>query len=681
MKLLFLIIISFFISPLDSLLKISGELEETKLIDSLISIGFKYENTDPDLATKFAYEALNRAQQKKYSQGIADSKYLLANIHLNTGNYEAVIDTLQMILPFYNRNNNKLRIAKTLKLLGDANLRLGDIENALLYYQQSKKIVESSSDKELENEYNTFYPHLLNSIGLVYRHTQQFQSALSFFNQALYTHNKVNNVDGQIAILNNIGLLYHDLDKFDSSLVYFKKAYLLAKDSNNERLLATASNNIGEAYHLSGKNNEAIKYLLEAYSIYNRYQDKNSILRTLFIISQINQQSGDYETALNNLEISRALAEEIGLKKELIPIYFQISLIYERLGKNTTALSYYKKYSEVKDLVFDLEKEQYLSQMQANLKLEEEKNKNHLNELQLDYKNTQLVIATIGIIILIIATIIIFSLYKIKQKSNKIVVQQKDEITKVNAELQIRNSQINEQNKSLKELNATKDKFFSIIAHDLKSPLGIIINISEYIINNSKNISNNETFELIERVKSSGYSLLTLLDNLLEWSKAQTGNIKFTPIKVDLRKTIFECIYLYKKQAAEKNITIHNNVKEKFEIIADKYMLEVIIRNLISNALKFTNENGNIHINAEINNSSIIASVEDDGIGIPPEIIPDLFDIGENVTRLGTKSEKGNGLGLILCKEFIEKHNGQILVESIVDKGTKVTFTLGNQNN
>lgn len=655
------------INPVDSVLKVNSELEETALIDSLISIGFNYAYSNPKIAYEFANEALNRSIKIQYTFGIAESKYLKASIDLNMGNYRVALDSSLKILNYYVQTGNMIKAAKTNKLIGDSYLRISEFDKAMESYNKAKQIIDNNKDTKFEKEFNLLLPHLLLSMGLIYNHREKFDDALDYFWKALNLSRKFNDVQLETAAYINIGLLHHEQDKFDSSLFYFRNAYNLAKSSNNQRFLATASNNIGEALHFLNRNDEAIKYLLEAYSIYEQYSDKNSIFRTLFVIAQIYSKSGDYENALKNLEISKELAKETGSKKELIPIYYQLSFVSEKLGKITDALAYYKLYSLYKDSIYDLEKEQLLAEMQANIKLEEEKNKNKINEIKLESQSRMLILLIIGLIITLILLFVIFYFLRNKIKINKTIAQQKEEIAKVNLEL--------------KELNATKDKFFSIIAHDINSPLAIITNVSDYLINNSDNISNKETNELIERIKITSQSLSNLLNNLLEWSKAQTGNIKFKPEKINLHNIVFEVTFIFRKNAADKGITIENNIDKNIEIIADKYMLEVILRNLISNALKFTPSNGKVSINAINVRNSLLISVEDTGIGIPEELIPKLFEIGENTTRFGTNNERGNGLGLILCKEFIEKHNGKIWVESQVGIGSKFIFTLNNSIN
>ncbi len=669
MQILLFYLIFIFLSknPLDSVIKVKSHLEETVLIDSLISIGFSYTDFDFVTASAFANEAMNRSLKILYKNGIADSKYLLASIHFYQGNFKAAIDTSTKILTYYQKINEKLKEVKTLKLIGDSYFKMSEYDLAISLYNQAKKIIDTHKDDKLKNDINKILPKLLVSIGLLYAERGDIDIASEYYWNALSIAKKTNEINVETSVYINFGTLHFNIDKFDSALFYFKKANKLARENNNQRFLLRTLTNMGQVLNFLNRSDEALKCLLEAYNILENYDDKLSMYNTLFTISQIYMKTGDYANALRNLESSKELALEIGNKRDLIPIYYQLALANEKLNKITSAIAYYKLYAQLKDSLYDIEKESLYAELQANMRLEDEKNKNKINEITIESQNKIMLILIISLIFSLILLFIIIFLLRIKTRIYKKIAQQKDEITKVNLELN--------------ELNATKDKFFSIIAHDIKSPLAIITNVSEYLLSNSTNISSKETNELIERIKVTSQSLSNLLENLLEWSRSQTGKIKFNPQMIDLHNLIFETTFLLRKTAANKGIIIENNVNKDTKVYADRYMLEVIMRNLVSNAIKFTPENGKVSINATNDINGIKISVEDNGIGIPEDMIPKVFDIKESIIRPGTNNERGTGLGLILCKEFIEKHNGKIWFESQINVGSKFIFTLNSLNN
>jgi signal transduction histidine kinase len=228
----------------------------------------------------------------------------------------------------------------------------------------------------------------------------------------------------------------------------------------------------------------------------------------------------------------------------------------------------------------------------------------------------------------------------------------------------------------LKELNASKDKFFSIIAHDLKNPFSSIIGISEILKEETKASANFVLENYATIINNSAVQTFMLLENLLEWANSQRGKIQFTPVSIDLNVLISEEFNILYDRAKEKRIELINSLQDNLMIIADKNMIKTILRNLISNAIKFTNKNGEVEVKALINNVNLEISVSDNGIGMSEEIKVKLFKLDGNLSTRGTEDEKGTGLGLILCKEFVEKHGGKIWVESEEGKGSVFRFTI-----
>ncbi len=231
-------------------------------------------------------------------------------------------------------------------------------------------------------------------------------------------------------------------------------------------------------------------------------------------------------------------------------------------------------------------------------------------------------------------------------------------------------------NNQLKSLNSTKDKLFSIIAHDLKSPFNSIIGFSELLINNLHNYTDDKIDEFIGQINLSAKSTLSLIDNLLVWANTQMGHIEYKPEHIDLLSIVQETIEQLRVTAKIKNISISFFQTEDYIVFADKNMLEIVLRNLISNAIKFSKPNGKIAIYAISINNQIEITVSDSGVGIGKDILSKLFTDNENITTNGTANEKGSGLGLMICKEFVEQLGGKIWVESEVGIGSEFKFTV-----
>lgn len=228
----------------------------------------------------------------------------------------------------------------------------------------------------------------------------------------------------------------------------------------------------------------------------------------------------------------------------------------------------------------------------------------------------------------------------------------------------------------LQEAIYTKDKFFKIIAHDLRSPIAQMIQFSILIEQNYHSISEDKMRRFIKALKNNSLNSSKLLDNLLTWSLSQTGGIVFNPTQFTMSEIIDETLYLLKSQAETKDITIVTRDLNPEPIVADKNMLTTILRNLVCNAIKFTPNKGAIEIKTTIRNQELQVSVKDSGVGIAPEKIKTIFNIDPDETSRGTNNEKGTGIGLTLCKDFVDRHKGKIWLESVVNKGSTFYFTI-----
>jgi two-component system, sensor histidine kinase and response regulator len=235
---------------------------------------------------------------------------------------------------------------------------------------------------------------------------------------------------------------------------------------------------------------------------------------------------------------------------------------------------------------------------------------------------------------------------------------------------------IEQQNRELRELNASKDKFLSILAHDLKNPIAGVITTSQLVVKMYNSLEDRERISYVQEIYSSTQRVLHILEDLLQWSRSQSGRIQYNPEQIQLNRVTYEGVAALEQAAAEKNITIENAIDDSITALGDRNMIAAVIRNLLSNAVKFTHPGGNIRLEAEERATHVNYRVIDTGVGIPAENMDRLFKIDGGLSTNGTNHEKGTGLGLILCKEFVEKNKGTITVESTPGEGTAFTFTL-----
>jgi len=227
----------------------------------------------------------------------------------------------------------------------------------------------------------------------------------------------------------------------------------------------------------------------------------------------------------------------------------------------------------------------------------------------------------------------------------------------------------------LEEMNKTKDKFFSIIAHDLKNPFTGILSSSELLLMQLAEYNHAQIENKVTKILNAAKTGYELLSNLLEWSQSQTDRIQFAPTLLSINKIAELCIKLVQPMADQKEIQIVKDFENEILINADENLLNTVFRNLLTNAIKFTQTGGTVTFELQKQEKNIEISITDTGVGIPVENLKKIFDVGSKISTKGTSNESGTGLGLILCKEFVEMHNGKILVESEIQKGTKITIT------
>ena len=268
-----------------------------------------------------------------------------------------------------------------------------------------------------------------------------------------------------------------------------------------------------------------------------------------------------------------------------------------------------------------------------------------------------------------------------KEKTNRakeLIIANK-ELAYQNGEKEKRAEELFTANKELKQLlqlNSDKNRFISILAHDLRSPFNGLLGLSEVLIEDVRKLNKDEIEDIANNINKSAKSSFKLLENILSWARVKQGKIPFDPQILNFTNNCEDAVDVLNPIAKAKNITIDFSTGDHINVFADVDMFKAVLRNLVSNAIKFTNAGGTISITANQTDSNITISVSDNGIGIAPHNLMKLFEMAEVSTTKGTAEETGTGLGLLLCKEFVEKHDGKIWVESEVGKGSDFKFTL-----
>lgn len=613
--------------------------------------------------------------------------YLLANIYKEKKEYELALEFNFKAFLHAERSDKPKNLANCYLLFGDLYYLLEDYEQAVEYDLLGVKFCEDRKEEVLKTK---FYLML----GKVYYAIENYDDAEKYLLDALNMTLGKQDFDLVAEIKLFLGKVYigiKDIEKAESNLL--SNEVILNKVSNKD-LLAKTYKELMVVYSYKNDTDKALEYAMNSLSLAK--QQKNEKLKNdvELNVAKIYIQLELYDKAEMYLDDIMDFIEMNGNSNHKLDYYFTYMNLYELKGDFKSAYKYQKKYLAIKDEMLNDSKAAAIND--ALKKYESEKNERELeltkNKAELDKQKGILLFIIVIFVAVIIAFAAVLLFYRSKrqqkqndllQQKNKEIEDQKEELELLNNELVNRNVEIEEinlnlieQEAELRESNATKDKFLSIIAHDLKNPIAGIMMTTELLVEYIDKFDKDKLVDKINEINRASVRLKDLLETLLEWARATTGQIPFNPEPINIDESVDNINQLLDSNLKNKNISLIIENPACCRIIADNKMLETIIRNIISNAIKFTPEGGKIIVSSEDIDDKLRVNIKDTGVGIPEDKIPQLFNISSNYSTLGTQKEKGTGLGLVLCKEFIDLNKGTIEVKSELGKGTTFSITL-----
>ncbi|MCK5028026.1 MAG: tetratricopeptide repeat-containing sensor histidine kinase [Bacteroidales bacterium] len=653
-------------SILSAIKQSQNEKEILKSLNYLSSLYAGKENFDS--AHLVIDSAITIAKKSEDKYFIAKTIGLKGKLYRQAGKFENSLETLLKAYDLAKKINEKEIIMIVSNNLGVTYRRLAEDNKALEYHLEALQLAEELVD--LKN-----IAVASNSIGIIYTYQGNYDEALPYYYKALELEQKRNNYIGIAINYNSIAWIYELKEDYKKAIEFYKKSLDANIKNNNEKGIVICYSDLGKVYHTIGEYALSLEYYKKTLTVNEKLGDKRYIARSYIYIGETYRDLGNYSQSLNNLEKGLKYAQQVNSKRLLMQAYEQLSLTFEKTNVEKKALSNYKFFNVYKDSVFNEEKSNQIIEMQTRYetnKKEQEnallKNKNSLNEAQI--QRQRIVVFSI-ISFLILITILVLVLLNSRRKQKKAIVL----LGKQNNEIRKQKEEIQNQAFDLKKAINTKNRFFSIIAHDLISPFNTLIGYSGMLKSNLNEVSKEEINEYADLIYQRSNETHELLINLLEWSLSQTQGIGYEPQEVEIKKLIKEKISLQKGQAKEKSITLEFIEGDKVLVFTDVNMLSTIIRNLVSNAIKFTKK-GKVTISYIQESKYCRVIIEDTGVGISEQNLRNLFEIDKPVSTKGTAGEKGTGIGLILCKEFIKKNKGKIFVESIESVGSKFEFTI-----
>jgi len=584
------------------------------------------------------------------------------------------------------------------------------MDSALFYfsrgYQSAKKI-----------KYERGMARALASMGYVYEKIDNEREAIDKYKEALRLYKKINYPKGINQCYINIGGIYHDLGEYKVARSYDLLALESYKKINHEPGIAAALFSLGGGSLELGEFEKARKYFQESLEIRKRIGDLNGIALATWGLARVDIKEEKFEKALPNLEIALKYDIELkntfhesavlisfsraylGLKqykkaKEYARRAYKNSLIMESISMRSKAVWMYMKIEEARNNYKEAYKYQndfidLTDSIQAEEKLKHvvltefsrvsSENEGLVKDNKIIATKNMSYVKTIFItsIVLLFVVILLVLYYKRnleKKATNLLLEKQRDEISEINKELEMLNEELTTQmeitavqNSELEHLNMVKNKFFSIVSHDLRSPLATLKML--FGLYREGQLNENELNELLAKLEDAIYTTSVFLDNLLEWSKSQLDGIVVNPSSFEVGGLVRENIQLLETAVRLKGLKMEHDIEENAIAYADPNMINVVVRNLISNAVKFCNTGDTITVETHNSNNKIILSIKDTGPGISEKDLQKLFNLEHTITT-SASGEKGHQIGLVLCKDMVEQNKGKITVESELGKGT-----------
>ncbi len=675
---------------LDSLKSVLYHTETFQQFSACQELYDFYIKSNTDSALKYVDLKIELAEKIGDSSKIAKSIKEKGNVYWTKDNSIEALKYYKTALKIYDQIVDNKGVGTCFNNLGLVNYNFGNYEIATDYYLKALKSFG-------RNDSNTVVSTINNNLGLIFTEENDYAQAKLYFARAIEINSKLDNVVGIVDNCINLGLIAEKEDSSELAFGYYREAldnsikindkistavcylemansygkkkdykkaleyYNLAVETNisagNPDRNALNYSNIGLTYGEMGERQKALEYYLKSYKLASSLKFKAVIEHVAHLLAVEYEFKGDYKTAYKYLQISRSYSD---------------SLFNEDTKVNINKLEMKHQFeNKVKDLE--------LQQMEKDILQQAELEKQKL------IRNYFIGGALLLLLMLIIA---IYSYFLKKRTNQQLLIKnaeiesQSEEINLQNEMLIERNEKITEQKEKIEKLNKSKDKIFSIIGHDLRNVVGTTANSLSYLANKRISLDSENTQLLLNELRDNSKRTFTLLENLLSWGKSQMSGITIEPVPFDVSDSINETVGFLNTMAQKKNIEIHTNFDGKTMVFADSESIKTVIRNLISNAIKFTEKNGKIEVSVVEGGGQVKICVNDNGIGISSDEIKKIMDPSKFYTTTGTSHEGGAGLGLSLCLDYLVANNSKLEVKSEEGKGSEFFFYLpsGNSN-
>lgn len=703
------------ITKIDSLKdKLQTVRDDTSRLSLLHELSKSYWYIQPDESIKFGEQARQLAEALGQQKGIATALYYLGVAYWVQARYDKALEEISRSLEISKAIDDKEGIAQAYGGMGVIYRGKGDYSSALEFQHKALEIFE-----ETGNQRRAAMAYV--NMGVIFHTRGRLTKALDYNIKALKIYEELGGQRELAGIFNNIGAIYNDQENYEEALEYYERALELQQALKDKKGVGASYLNVGEIYASRGQDSLALSLFYQALELYEELEDQKGIAESFVIMGRIFYKQENYALAKERYLSASALFREIGYKEGIVLTLNELGKTYLALKQYLQSVEYasesietakeiqvvnlvkdaaetlYQAYRQLKNyekaleyhIIYEQYKDSLLSdrntndfeKLKFNYEIEKKETENILLKARSEWQSRQVAqqrtlrnIFILSSLLLLGLVLVFFWGRRKEKKANQLLNQKNKEVSAIADNLATANAEIEAQKQTLEKVNKAKDKLFSVISHDLRGPLNSLQGL--LALSHDKALSQEEALKLFPEIARQLSQSHNLLDNLLVWAKSQMQGFQPNPEKFNLRLLIEEVTQLLGGPADKKKIQIIYAAPSSFEAFADPDMVKLILRNLISNAIKFTPEGGSITISASEESGFIKIEVADTGVGISEEEQQKLFEKDARYSTPGTIGEKGTGLGLQLSKEFVESNGGKIWVKSLKGKGSIFTFTV-----
>jgi len=586
----------------------------------------------------------------------------LGKAYFNASDLEKALEIENQLLELVSKYGTKADSAKYYRLTGLIYLQKSWYDKALDNLMKAQQLFGESGDSAMQAK-------ALMNVGIVHDYLGNQPMSLSYYNKALSYFKRSKNESGAADCELNIAIILTKQKKYEQACENLLAAAKIYEKAGNNSYLAAAYINLGLTYKKMGNYPLAIEYVENAYKIWKQEDDQYHICYYHLNMGEIMLDMKRTEEAGQHLLEAEKIAKTLSSKDLLAKAYEFLSDYNVARNNYTAAYSFLNKSKQISDSILNAETTEKVSQIQYQYEIaKREADNEHLvkqnlnKELELSKKNLTLYILTAILIVIALLVFLLVNQNRLKRRAN--------------LQLEAKNKLIAQQKDELISLNASKDKFLSILAHDIKNPLSSIHGISDLLVTDYDTLTDEEKMVFTRDIHTLSNNLFELINTLLTWSTSQSGMIAYRPKPFRIAELCQKSMHSLETVAKQKDIKLECEADVSLAVMADETMILSVLHNLINNAIKYSYQGTKIRIEIVQADGNAEISVIDSGIGLSKESQEKLFKYDQHFMGKGTAGETGTGLGLILCKDFVEKNCGTIRVESETDKGSTFVFTL-----